>query len=121
MTCRMSRAPIKAWHRWIIPEGMKVTLFSRGRNGKVLMARARYGGEDLPIYIRTINGQLTTAVDITGAGSRKNLSIIYAFSPGSSVLGELREYRSGTAGTLIDELVADDEPERIYRIGPEVE
>lgn len=119
MPCRMTRAPIGAWSNWIVPEGSTVTLFSRGTVGDVRLARVHYNGEVLPIFEKTINGEPVRAVEVIGAGSRKNLLIIYGFSSGDSGRGELRVLCGGDRSQVVDDLVVADDPLRIYRLGPE--
>lgn len=118
MSCQMIQAPSGAWHNWIVPEGSTVTLFSRGEIGRVRIARAEYNGEVLNVFEKTINGEPVTAIEVTGAGSRKNFLIIYGFSSGDSGRGELRVHCGGDRSQVIDDLVLADEPLRIYRLGP---
>ena len=118
MTCRMTRAPIGAWHNWVVPEGTTVTLFSRGTIGRVRIARAEYDGEVLHVFEKTINGEPVTAIEVTGAASPGNFLIIYGFSSGDSGRGELRVHCGGDRSQVIDDHVLAEDPLRIYRIGP---
>jgi len=119
MPCRMTQAPLKAWHNWIVPEGATVTLYSRGTIGRVRIARAHYNGEVLDVSEKIINGERVTAIDVTGVDSRKNLMIIYGFSSGASGRGVLQVHCGGHSSKVIDDFVIGDEPLRIYRLGPE--
>lgn len=119
MPCRMTQAPLNAWHNWVVPEGSTVTLYSRGTIGEVRIARAHYNGEVLHVSHKIIKGELVTAIDVTGVDSRKNLMIIYGFSSGGDGRGVLQVHCGGHHSKVIDGLVLGEEPLRIYRLGPE--
>lgn len=119
MPSPMPRAPMGTWNSWIVPKGATITLFSRGTVGQVRIARAHYNGEVLHVFEKIVNGEPMTAIELTGAGSRKELLIIYGFSSGESGCGELRVHCGGDSSEVIDDFVDVDDPARIYRIGPE--
>jgi hypothetical protein len=84
----------------------------------VRIARAHYNGEVLHVFEKIINGEPVTAIEVTGARSRKEFLIIYGFSSGESGRGELRVHCGGERSQVIDDLVVADDPARVYRIGP---